>query len=174
MLHSESFPCLTIKAWNGRLLLIFVDRCLETQIKNEKGQSQRVDVELLNAAIATRALCRWFDLIERSPRFLKQHVADEIFKAGMLFLATYNRLALHSVIQKGFRWKFLAKLHPFAHLCEDMRDNLFNCRFFHCFRDEDFMGLAKRLALRVHKGPLFEYRILTRWLLRLASWDPKA
>lgn len=44
--------------------------------------------------------------------------------------------------------------------------------FFHCFRDEDFVGLCKRLAVRVHKGPLFEYRIMARWLLRLSSWDP--
>ena len=149
-----------------------MDRCLETKLRVERTSNRQPSVELLNASVATKALCKWFDLIERSPRHLEQHVADQIFNAGMTFLATYNRLALHSVIQKHGRWKFLCKLHIFMHLCEDMRLTLCNCRMHHTFRDEDFMGLCKKLAIRVHKGALFEYRILTRWLLRLASWDP--
>ena len=174
MLHAEGFPCLTVKAWNGRLLVIFIDRCLEAKIKSERDSNQQPGVELLNASVGTRSICRWFDLVERSPRNLEQQVANEIFDCGMCFLASYLRLAVHSVIQNGRRWKFLAKLHSFAHICEDMQITLINCRTFHTSRDEDMMGLLKRLAVRVHKGPLFEYRILTRWLLRLASWDPQA
>ena len=163
---------MTVKAWNGRLLRIFIDRCLEAKIRNVRVAGEQPSVELLNASLATKGLCKWFDLVERSPRYLQQSVADEMFDAGQVFLKTYLRLALHSLIEKSQRWKFLPKLHSFMHLCEDVKSSLHNCRFFHCFRDEDFVGLCKRLAVRVHKGPLFEYRIMTRWLLRLSSWDP--
>lgn len=171
MLHADNFPCLTVKAWNGRLLLIFLDRCLEAKLASLRTSGAQPDVEILNASVATRALCKWFDLVERSGRFLEQSAADDIFRTGMLFLAVYERLALHSCAAGGRRWKYLAKLHVFAHLCEDMKSTYFNARFFHIFRDEDFMGLLKRLAVKVHKGML-EYRVMTRWLLRLATWDP--
>ncbi len=173
MLHAEGFPCLTIKAWNGRLFLIFLDVCLSAQIDVLKQASQQPSMELLHASVVTRSLCAWFDKVERCGRYLDPQDADEIMNIGNTFLMTYQGLAWASVIEKTGRWKFLPKLHVFCHLCEDMWLSQFNCRFFHCFRDEDLMGLCKRLAVRCHKGPLFEYRVLTRWLLRLASWDPK-
>ena len=91
---------------------------------------------------------------------------------GSVFLKTYQRLGVESVLAHSRRWKYIPKLHVVHHLLEDMKVSLVNCRFTHCFKDEDNVGLVKRLAVRVHKGNLFEYRILTRWLLRLDTWRP--
>lgn len=173
MLHAEGFPCLTIKAYNGRLFVIFMDICLSAHIDKIKQSGQHPSTEVLNASVAIRSLCSWFDKVERCGRYLDPHDADEIMKVGMAFLMAYQRLAWMSVIEKIGRWKYLPKLHVFCHLCEDMWLSHYNCRFFHCYRDEDLMGLYKRLAVRCHKGPLLEFRVLTRWLLRLARWDPK-
>lgn len=172
MLHADAFPCLTLKAYNGRVFAIFLEVCLESQIQSLRRNNLLVDVELLNASVALKALCAWFDILERSPRFMNQADADSTFGFGMKFVKTYERLAILSVMRNSRRWKFIPKLHIYVHLLEDVKHTRANCRFFHCFRDEDFMGLCKRLALRVHKGPLFEYRILTRYLLRLDSWQP--
>lgn len=172
MLHSDKFPMLTVKAWNGRLILIFINRCLQTKISDEKNQGHQCSVELLNAALAVQCLCRWFDLTERSGRYLEPTVAEEIYESGVKFLSTYLRLATDAVLDKKTRWKVIPKHHVFRHILEDTRCSLMNSRFYHCFRDEDFVGLCKRLAVRCHKGGLFEFRILMRYLLRLSTWQP--
>jgi hypothetical protein len=151
---------LTVKAWNGRLLLIFIDRCLEAKIRNVRVAGEQPSVELLNASLATKSLCKWFDLVERSPRYLQQSVADEIFDAGQVFLKTYLRLALHSLIEKSQRWKFLPKLHSFMHLCEDVKSSLYNCRFFTVFE--------MRILSACVSGWQFEY--IRGRCLNIASW----
>lgn len=171
MLHAESHPCLTIKAWNGRLMIIFLDICLRAYLKSARDAGSDPGVEVTNAALAARSMCAWFDAVERGGRYLSQSEAASIFKFGMTFLKSYSRLGIQSVLSGSRRWKYLPKLHVFLHLCEDMLQSKQNCRHHHCFRDEDHIGLLKRLACRVHKGPLFEFRILTRWLLRLQSWQ---
>jgi hypothetical protein len=55
---------------------------------------------------------------------------------------------------------------------EDMRHRLYNYRYGHTFKDEDNVGVCKKLAERVAKGDLMEYRIMTRFLLRVGSWVP--
>ena len=172
MLHAEGFPCLTIKAFNGRLMVVFLDLSLAAFIKKTRDSGGAPSAEVLNASIATRAICMWFDAVERGGRYLSQSEANDIYKYGLSFLKAYQRLAVTAVLTQSRRWKYLPKLHIFHHLCLDMKGSLLNCRHFHCFKDEDNVGLVKRLAVRVHKGPLFEFRILTRWLLRLDTWQP--
>lgn len=172
MLHAEGFPCLTIKAHNGRLMLVFLDLCLATYIKSTRDADGTPSSEVVNASLATRALCGWFDAVERAGRYLTRAEADTIYNYGFSFLKTYQRLGVESVLNGSRRWKYIPKLHVVHHLLEDMKFSLVNCRFTHCFKDEDNVGLVKRLAVRVHKGNLFEYRILTRWLLRLDTWRP--
>lgn len=172
MLHAEGNPCLTIKAWNGRLMLIFLDQCLATYIKGMHDAGSPVAVEVLNTSVATRAMAAWFDSVERSGRILSPSEARSIYNFGMTFLKAYHRLGVQAAVTGSRRWKFIPKLHVVHHLCENAVMYGENPRFVHCFRDEDHVGLIKRLAVRVHKGPLFEYRILTRWLLRLDTWHP--
>lgn len=172
MLHADTFPCLTLKAFNGRLIVIFLDLCLRTYIQNTRGGGMDPSMETINASAACQAICFWFDCVERAGRYLTQEQANRIYHHGLTFLCAYQRLGVDSVLAGTKRWKYLPKLHIFKHLNEDMISDLLNCRHFHCFRDEDHIGLLKRLAVKVHKGPLFEFRILTRWLLRLDTWVP--
>ena len=175
MLHSEGgFPCLTVKAWNGRLLLIFIDLCLSAKLKAVKDSGEQCSVELLNACVAARSMAGWFDKVERGGRYLAAAEAEAIYKDGMSYVKAYERLAHASNLSGGSRWRYQPKLHAFVHLCEDMAATRANCRFFHCYRDEDNVGLCKRLCQRVHKGGLCEFRVLTRFLLRLGSWHPGA
>ena len=170
MLHTaDTYPCLTVKAWNGRLLLVWLDVCLPAMMTRAGAEAS---VELRNAALAARALTAFYDRIERSPRYLSEEQAQSIWKYGYAFLAAYQRLAKATFLDGERRWRYIPKLHAMMHLIEDMRDRKVNCRMFHCMRDEDHVGLMKRLCQAVHKGALCEYRILTRFLLRLASWQP--
>ena len=152
-------------------MVVFLSLSLDTHLANVRLQGQP-GPELLNAAVGAKAICGWFDKLERGQRFLNQEEACGIFRDGMAFVAAYERLALISLRTGGTRWKVHHKMHSFVHLCEDALALKQNCRFFHCFRDEDFVGLCKRLCQKVHKGPLCEYRILCRYLMRLNSWRP--
>ena len=54
MLHAEGFPCLTIKAHNGRLMLVFLDLCLATYIRSTQDAGGTPSSEVVNASLATR------------------------------------------------------------------------------------------------------------------------
>lgn len=172
VLHSDRFPCLTLKAHNAKLMLAFLDVCMAVQVAKLRA-SNIVNGEVLNASCALRSLTVWFDRIERGGRFLSQPEADQIFSATKSFLSAYQRLGLASALSGGARWKYLAKLHAVRHLGENMAMTRVNARSYHCFRDEDHIGLLKRLAQRVTKGPLLEFRIPSRWLMRLDQWAPE-
>lgn len=50
-----------------------------------------------------------------------------------------------------------------------MKRERYNVRYFHCFQDEDHIGVCKGLARRVHRK-LLELRVLGRFLLRLSTY----
>ena len=47
MLHAEGHPCLTIKAWNGRLMIIFLDRCLRGYLQSVRESGSTPVLKLL-------------------------------------------------------------------------------------------------------------------------------
>ena len=61
----------------------------------------------------------------------------------------------------------------FQELNLSMRRELYNCRAYHCFIDEDHIGTIKGLCKRVHRG-LLEHRVLLRWTLRLRTFTQGA
>ena len=54
----------------------------------------------------------------------------------------------------------------FDELCQDMRRERYNCRGYHTFKDEAFMGLLKTLAAACAPANL-EHRILSRFYLAM-------
>ena len=166
VLMDDGYPSLTAKAFNGRLFVVFLTTCLEALA------ARNPDLEIRLALTACKAMCMLFDRMERAPRYLNARQAAEIYKAGLMFMAAYDKLARLNSVRRVQRFKLLPKLHVLFHLVQDMYHTQYNARAYHCFKDEDNVGLLKRLAVRVHKGPLMEYRILTRWLLRLQAWTP--
>lgn len=163
---ADGYPTLCVKAFNGRLLLIFVDSCLHSL------EDLTRTAEIVNACVAARALRSWFDLVERSPRFLDRDAQVELHGLAMKFVFVLERLAVVALRANKSRWRLQPKLHAFIHIAEDHLRHGINCRFYHCFCDEDHIGLSKRLCQKVHRGDLMELRVLCRWLLRLATWDP--
>jgi hypothetical protein len=163
---TDGFPQLTCKAWNGQIMLLFLDSCLQSLVQDQPCQESTL------AALALRALSCWFDRLVRYPRYLSEAQSKEISMHGFSFLRLYNKLAILSVVERLGRWKLIPKHHPFRHMQEDMRNKRYNYRYVHTYKDEDHVGILKKLAERVHKGDLLEFRVLTRFLLRLASWQP--
>eukprot|EP00435_Cladocopium_sp_Y103_P008588 s3618_g2.t1 len=167
MLHiTDGFPALTCKAWNGQVLLVFLDSCANILFQ----QHPEEETEL--ASLAARAMVCWFDRLARYGRYLTEIQSKDISKFGFTFLRLYQKLGYFSVTHNCGRWKLLPKHHPFRHVNEDMLSMRMNYRYVHTFKDEDNVGVCKRLAERVTKGDLMEYRVLCRFLLRLASWQP--
>lgn len=170
MIHvADGFPTLTVKAWNGQVLLYFLDVCMGALL--EEHQNPVVE-EIQLARLATRSLVVWFDRLSRYPRYLSEWQAKDLSSHGFYFLRVFQKLSYISVIQHINRWKILPKFHPFRHINEDVAKFRMNYRYCHTFKDEDNVGVCKALAQKVAKGPLLEYRVLTRFLLRLASWQP--
>ena len=60
----------------------------------------------------------------------------------------------------------------FQEICFSMKTTRLNCRYTHCFMDEDMLGTMKGLARRVHRRAL-ELRVLGRWLLRIKTFRSK-
>ena len=58
-----------------------------------------------------------------------------------------------SRIQMRFAWQLRPKHHIFCHIVHEMVAGGFNCRYFHCFRDEAAMGVAKRVLESIRQGP---------------------
>ena len=166
--HDDGFPSLTCKAFNGRLFLVFLTTCLKTLCE----QMDNPDLEIRLALAACNAMCVFFDRMERSKRYLTPQEGDDLYTAAFTYTQAVEKLATLNVQRKVQRFKLIPKNHVVLHLGEDQRRYLYNARFHHCYRDEDMVGLMKRLAVAVHKGTLMEMRILTRWLLRLNSWTP--
>ena len=167
MLHmTDGFPALTCKAWNGQVLLTFLDSCASILFQ----QYPEEETEL--ASLASRAMVCWFDRLARYGRYLTEIEAKDISKFGFTFLTLYQKLGYFSIIHNCGKWKLLPKHHPFRHVNEDMLSMRVNYRYVHTFKDEDNVGVLKKLAERVTKGDLMEYRVLCRFLLRLASWQP--
>jgi len=166
---ADGYPSLTCKAYNGRLLLVFLDQCIHSCAAANSGHP-----EISNACIAARCLRCWFDTLEKSPRYLTSQQGFELYTLAKKFVQSLERLASIALRSNRQRWKFQPKLHPWLHIAEDHWRLRYNYRHCHCFIDEDFVGLVKRLAQKCHRGELLELRILCRYLLRLDSWVPGA
>ena len=163
-----AYPSLNLKAWNSRLMLSFFEVVLREMLR--QNESSNMDELLLRelrlASAATTAMASFMDQMERAGRYLEPSEARAMDDACHTFLSLYEILILVSLRRGSPRWKAVPKHHSFRHISEDQMSTLLNARYFHSFSDEDFIGVFKRLVLKVPKE-LLEFRCLTRSLLRL-------
>ncbi len=131
------------------------------------------DREIRLTLLVCNSMRVFFDRMERAGRYLTREQGEEIYDAARNFTLGMEQLAHLNVRRRVQRFKLIPKNHVVLHVGEDMRRFLYNARFHHCYKDEDNVGLLKRLGVAVHKGPLMEMRICTRWLLRLTNWVPR-
>ena len=140
--------------------------CLETLLTQIGG-----DQEISLALSTSKAMSVCFDRMERYGRYLTNVEAQDLHDSIMATVCGYQKLALLSLRQGTTRFKIIPKLHCMVHLAEDALKFKYNFKYSHTFKDEDNIGVLKKLAIKVAK-PLMEWRILLRWQLRLASWVP--
>ena len=164
-----AYPSLNLKAYNGRLFVMFFEIVLRRLVSDESLQiDDMLRKELELASGATTALAMFFHVMECSGRYLKEEQAASMEQACCTYLDLSNILALHSIKRLTPRWKAVPKHHFFKHMSENMVQCLYNCRYYQSYFDEDFIGRWKLLCQKVPKG-LMELRLLTRYLLRLKA-----
>ena len=116
MLHDRSsdagdHACLTLKAWNGRIFLAYLDHCLNHQLESNQA-SGRHDPELVLATVATRSLLLWFCEQEGAhKRYLTEEQARTIHRHGIQYLQYAEALSQHASGNNLLRWKVLPKHH---------------------------------------------------------------
>ena len=163
--HDNGYPSLSCKAYNGRVFLLFLLVCLESLCTSVRDRE-------LDLAISTcKALAVFFDRVERAGRYLSEEEARGQCESCWGFIKGYYKLADLNVQRNVSRFKLLPKLHIMCHLAEDIWMYRYNIKYHHTYKDEDNVGLLKKLAVAVAK-PIMEYRILLRWQLRLVCWQP--
>lgn len=153
------FVCLC-KSWNMRVVAAWVASVCAAA--NDHTEPKRL-----------RALCAYgqaefYLALEQSPRYLSVGQAERIYKAGVVCLKAYSALRGIAQAAKRRAWVIRPKFHRMHHLCLDLRRELYNPRFYHCYADEDFVGRIVRISRRCHKRCVSR-RALQMWQLRLRT-----
>ena len=171
-LENAVHPILKLKAWNGRLMILFLAIALKGLPEPDDDLLRK---ELRLAVAAADCVACFFDRSERSGRLLTKQEAEDISSATFKFLQLYRLLVKNSIARSCPRYKVIPKMHVLVHVAEDVLESRMNYRFYHCVVDEDFIGQMKELTIKLPKvGMGLEYRLLTRWLLRLGASRPLA
>ena len=116
MLHDRTtdageHPCLTLKGWNSRVFLAYMDHCIEEQLRRN-AMSEKHDPELVLAMSATRALLLWFCKQESAHElYLTEEEAIAISSSADTYLEYAEALARFASSNKLMRWKILPKHH---------------------------------------------------------------
>ena len=116
MLHDSTsdagdHPVLTLKAWNSRVWLAYMDHCMGQQHETNLAAGIQ-DREMLLAVAATRNLLLWFCEQEAANQlYLTESEAETIYKHAMEYLKYAQALAQHASDAGVLRWKILPKHH---------------------------------------------------------------
>ena len=102
-----NFPCLTLKAYNSRVWLAYMDVCFEEIFAKSPD-----NVEIKLAFMAIRHLVRWHHLMETAPRrYVSAGQAAAMFDAGIRFLRVSQLLVHWAASNNLLRWKVIPKHH---------------------------------------------------------------
>ena len=106
-MQEDPYPSLNLKAWNGRIFLVFLELCISLLAQSSSGDDREVHL----ASLACSCLSTWFDKTERAGRYLTASQAAEMAAAGRTFLDAYEKLAHCAKLMSLTRWKAVPKLH---------------------------------------------------------------
>ena len=112
------------------------------------------------------SFAEWQNLCERLPQYLSPEQGVDLHFAGITAIHSFMAAANHAASLKVFSWLVLPKMHVFHHLQLDIQRELYNCRYFHNFSGEDFVGALKATCMKCC-GPGMPLRVLKRTLLRV-------
>ena len=119
------------------------------------------------------SFAEWQRVIEIYPYYLSAAEARHVHDLGMQSLHFYLASACVAANQSKLRWLVIPKMHLYHHLSLDVVVNSQNCRAFHCFSGEDFMGFLKKLCISTCTNEKMEERVLKRALVKLISCSHK-
>ena len=111
--EAGEFSYLSLKAWNTRLFLAFLEGCLRQQLQHDEMAGRAPsNPELILASLATYELVSWFLRQEEADRrYLLPEQAAAIARHGdnyLKYLQNLSRLASANFL---LRWKVLPKHH---------------------------------------------------------------
>ena len=117
---------------------------------------------MLLANSALRMVTRFFGAMERHGRFLSREHAEAMKQDGLNFLAAYAACHKWALEKDEPHFPIKPKFHAFAHMVYDL-DTCENPRFYHCFGDEDYMGVIAAITKGCHRK-IFPKRAMQRLL----------
>lgn len=137
------FPFLAAKAWNSRCVSAWQADVVAAMCSDGLDAEQADTLSLLKSI--TYGIHAFYTGQEHGGRFLSQSEADIIKCAFYKSVKAFKKIAIRRN-QAGFRlWPLKPKWHALAHIADDLSSGAReNPRTFHCFRDEDVMGLVKK------------------------------
>ena len=117
---------------------------------------------MLLANSALRMVTRFFGAMERHGRFLSRENAEAMKQDGLNFLAAYAACHKWALEKDEPHFPIKPKFHAFAHMVYDL-DTCENPTFYHCFGDEDYMGVIAAITKGCHRK-IFAKRAMQRLL----------
>ena len=108
------------------------------------------------------SLARYIQVLDEAGRWMQDDEIASAMSAGELFLDCFSELAALALQANEALWKIRPKLHYMCHSVADLASG-WNCRFDHCFMDEDFVGKMASLGRQCHRRTA-SLRILQRYV----------
>ena len=141
--NSPKCPEWKCKAFNCRLVTSWLSFYTLELVGNVKPE-----LRMFNTALSS--LSRFFSSMEKNDRFLTRQQAELMQQDGFTFLAAYTACHKWARERKLPHFPTRPKFHAFTHMVYDL-SNLENPLHFHCFGDEDYMGVIARISRGCHR-----------------------
>lgn len=125
------------------------------------------------AGISRCTFAEWQRCTEVFPaNYLSRSQSDTLHDLAMQGCHMWYAAAWEACNQQKLRWLILPKMHLFHHMALDCKRHMYNVRGHHCFSQEDFMGILKKIVQSTSCGPKMEERTLKRALLKVVAATP--
>ena len=175
--NPQDFPWINGKAFNSRCVLGFCAHALAAPAVKDflLGDPPSVPAGFANwsqfarfTTAAVLALSAFQDRLEGTTRYLTQTEAADLHQRGLQFLELSKGAHNLASASNKMRWLILPKNHVFEELLVGMSQNLYSCRYFHNFSEEDLMGSLKTSCRRYPLNSL-EQNVLRNSLINLVA-----
>ena len=105
--------------------------------------------------------------MELNGRFLDPYAATSMQQDGFGFLAAYAACHKWALEKDLPHFLMKPKYHAFVHMVYDLQ-KLENPKYFHCFGDEDYMGVIAKIAKGCHRK-VYPTRAMQRLVVRIIA-----
>lgn len=133
------YPELHYKAAPTKTLLFFLAETFPAKVQNE----DHIEMCLWGAA-------KFLHCMDVFDWHLNEAQAAEMAFAGEANQVSYLALARRASEQNEFMWALPPKFHAHTHIIDDVKTDMLNPKYWHCFADEDFVGHIGKLSAACH------------------------